>query len=77
MIDDESVIALIRSAMPDAEVVVRDLTGTRDHLDVKIRSRAFAGKSLLDQHRMVYSVLEPARLDGRIHALQLKTEIAT
>ena len=76
MIDNDVIVQMIRTAMPDAEVVVRDLTGTRDHLDVKIRSKAFAGKSLLDQHRMVYSVLEPARLDGRIHALQLKTEVA-
>ena len=60
--------------MPDAEVRVTDLTGTMDHYDVRVRSQAFDGKTLLDQHRMVYSALEAARQDGRIHALQLTTE---
>jgi len=40
-----------------------------------VRSKAFAGKNRLDQHRMVYAALEEARRDGRIHALQLKTEV--
>jgi stress-induced morphogen len=46
-----------------------------DHYDIRVRSNAFSGKSLLDQHRMVYAALEGARQDGRIHALQLKTEV--
>jgi len=75
MIDQTALVALIRTALPDAEVEATDLTGTMDHYDIKIRSRAFAGKSLLDQHRLIYGVLEPARQDGRIHAIQLKTEI--
>ena len=75
MIDSNGVVALIRARIPDADVLVRDLTGTMDHYDIRVRSRAFAGKSLLDQHRMVYAALEAARQDGRIHALQLKTEI--
>ena len=75
MIDSASVAALIRASLPDAEVRVTDLTGTMDHYDIRVRSGAFAGKSLLDQHRMVYAALEAARQDGRIHALQLKTEI--
>jgi stress-induced morphogen len=61
--------------MPDADVVVTDMTGTMDHYDIRVRSNAFSGKSLLDQHRMVYAALEAARQDGRIHALQLKTEV--
>jgi stress-induced morphogen len=75
MIDREGVVALIRAHMPDATVQVTDLTGTMDHYDIRVSSRAFAGKSLLDQHRMVYAALEAARQDGRIHALQLKTEV--
>jgi len=77
MIDSNGVVALIRAHMPDADVQVTDLTGTMDHYDIRVRSSAFAGKSLLDQHRMVYAALEAARQDGRIHALQLKTEIAS
>ena len=75
MINSEGVVALIRAQMPDADVVVTDLTGTMDHYDIRVRSQAFTGKSLLDQHRMVYAALEAARQDGRIHALQLKTEV--
>ena len=75
MIDSDGIVALIRAQLPDAEVVVTDLTGTMDHYDIRVCSRSFSGKSLLDQHRMVYAALEDARQDGRIHALQLKTEI--
>ena len=59
--------------MPDAEVRVHDMTGTMDHLEVFVRSRAFAGVSPLDRHRMVEKALSPARADGRIHALQIHT----
>ena len=74
MIDNATVTAMIRTKLPDADVVVTDLTGTGDHLDVRIRSSAFSGMPLLDQHRLIYGALESARQDGRIHALQLKTE---
>ena len=75
MIDSDGIAALIRVHMPDADVQATDLTGTMDHYDIRVRSKTFAGKSLLDQHRMVYAALETARQDGRIHALQLKTEV--
>ena len=75
MIDNESMIALIRQAMPDAQVEIFDRTGTMDHFDVFIRSNAFAGKSLLDRHRLVEKTLKPARDDGRIHALAIRTEL--
>ncbi len=59
--------------MPDAEVRVFDMTGTSDHLDVFVRSKAFAGVAPLDRHRMVERALAPARADGSIHALQIHT----
>jgi stress-induced morphogen len=73
MIDEATLAALIRSALPDAEVEVIDLTGTMDHLSVFVRSRAFAGVSPLDRHRMVESAVKPARTDGRLHALAIRT----
>ncbi|HTJ25051.1 MAG TPA: BolA/IbaG family iron-sulfur metabolism protein [Candidatus Limnocylindria bacterium] len=75
MIDDATVAALLRETMPDAEVRVWDLTGTMDHLQVLVRTKAFAGKSPLDRHRMVERALAGARADGRIHALQIRTEL--
>jgi stress-induced morphogen len=74
VIDEASMTGLIRTAMPDAEVQIWDRTGTMDHFDVLVRSRAFAGKSLMDRHRMVETALKPARDDGRIHALAIRTE---
>ncbi len=75
MIDEQSMIALLRTSIPDAQVQIWDRTGTMDHFDVLIRSNAFAGKSPLDRHRLVEKALKPARDDGRIHALAIRTEL--
>jgi stress-induced morphogen len=73
MIDDATLAALIRTALPDADVDVIDLTGTMDHLSVFVRSRAFAGVAPLDRHRIVERAVAPARADGRLHALAIRT----
>ena len=75
MIDDNSLRSLIRSTMPDAQVDIQDRTGTRDHFNLQIGSSAFAGKTLIEQHQMVYAALGAALKDGRIHAVELKTQI--
>ena len=75
MIDDASMTALIRATIPDAQVRIHDMTGTMDHFEVLVRSSAFAGKSLLDRHRLVEKAVQPARADGRIHALAIQTEL--
>ena len=67
------ITALLRETMPDATVKVFDMTGTMDHLEVFVTTKAFAGVSALDRHRMVERALAPARADGRIHALQIRT----
>ncbi|MBH0185508.1 MAG: BolA family transcriptional regulator [Nitrospira sp.] len=41
------------------------------HLKVSVVSAAFAGKNLLDRHRMIYQALDVPMKDGRIHALEL------
>lgn len=68
-------VALIRDTLPDADVRVWDRTGTMDHFDVLVRSNAFTGKSLMDRHRLVEKALKPARDDGRIHALAIRTDL--
>jgi len=68
--------ALIRTQLPDADVGIVDRTGTMDHFNLTIRSRAFKGKTLLEQHRLVYGALEEALRDGRVHAVELKTIVA-
>jgi stress-induced morphogen len=74
MIDDKTMTELIQGALPDAKVRVWDLTGTMDHLRVHVKSQAFAGKSLMERHRMVEKAVRPARADGRLHALEIRTE---
>jgi stress-induced morphogen len=73
LVIDRVITAMLRETMPDAQVQVYDMTGTMDHLEVFVRSEAFAGVSPLDRHRMVEKALAPARADGRIHALQIRT----
>jgi stress-induced morphogen len=73
VIDAATIAGMLHTTMPDAEVQVFDLTGTMDHLEVFVRTSAFAGVSPLDRHRMVERALAPARADGRIHALQIRT----
>jgi len=75
MITPDDIAGLIRRALPDARVEARDRTGTLDHYNLKVVSKDFAGKSLLDRHRLVYSALDDALRDGRLHAVELKTEI--
>jgi stress-induced morphogen len=74
MIGNETVTAYIQQAIPDAQVSVTDLTGTKDHLSVRVVSNAFKGKNILDRHRMIYQALNDPMKDGRIHALELKAE---
>jgi stress-induced morphogen len=64
--------SLILSAFPDARVEVEDLTGTQDHLQAVVVTRAFEGKTRIEQHRMVYAALGDL-MNGPVHALALKT----
>ncbi|MBV8332158.1 MAG: BolA/IbaG family iron-sulfur metabolism protein [Candidatus Eremiobacteraeota bacterium] len=73
MIDDNALTDLIRAKLPDADVAVVDRTGTMDHFNVTVRSREFKGKTLIEQHQLVYGALKAALKDGRVHAVELKT----
>ncbi len=63
---------LIRDALPDAEVAVTDLTGTRDHYRVEVVSDSFAGKTLVQQHQMIYRAVGN-HMTQAVHALQIRT----
>jgi stress-induced morphogen len=75
MIDETTMTGMIRSVFPDAQIQIWDRTGTMDHFDVLVRSNGFAALSPLDRHRAVEKALAPARADGRIHALAIRTEL--
>lgn len=66
--------ALIRAALPDATVRIDDLAGDGDHYRAHVVSRAFAGKSRVQQHKLVYEALG-GRMGGELHALQLTTAV--
>jgi len=74
MITPDVLTDYIRRLLPDAQVAVRDRTGTMDHLAVRVVSDLFEGKNLLDRHRMIYQALDVPMKDGRIHALELTAE---
>lgn len=66
----EAIADKIRAALPDARVELTDLTGTEDHWQATVISSAFAGKSLIERHRMVMAALA-TEMKGPIHALTL------
>ena len=72
----EQIIEKIRVSIPDAEVVLKDLTGTQDHWEAVIVSAAFEGKSLIQRHRLVNAALAE-ELKGPIHALTLTLKTRT
>ena len=65
---------LIKDALPDAEVTIRDLAGDGDHYAARVVSGSFAGLSRVRQHQAVYSALG-GRMGGELHALQLETAV--
>jgi stress-induced morphogen len=64
--------ALIRAALPDAQVTIEDLAGDGDHYAASVVSESFRGKSRVQQHQIVYAALQ-GRMGGELHALALQT----
>jgi acid stress-induced BolA-like protein IbaG/YrbA len=73
MVTAEQVVSMIQSEMPDAHVQVNDLTGGGDHFEVTVVSEQFAGRTLVQQHQLVYKAVQSAMSTEAIHALALKT----
>ena len=63
---------LLRETFADADIRIEDLAGDGDHYRAVIRSDAFAGKSRVAQHQLVYAALK-GRMGGELHALALET----
>ena len=68
----EEIQRMLEESLPESLVQVRDTTGTGDHFEALVVSSAFKGQAVVEQHRMVYSILGPA-MSGPIHALALRT----
>lgn len=63
---------LIKTALPDAQIEIRDLAGDGDHYSATVISEAFKGKTRVAQHQMVYAALQ-GQMGGVLHALALQT----
>jgi stress-induced morphogen len=63
----------IETAIPGARADVDDYTGGGDHFRATVTATAFAGRSRIEQHRLVYDVFG-SEIGGPIHALSLKTQ---
>jgi stress-induced morphogen len=73
MLEPEVLEQRIRDGVGEvSHLVVTDLTGTKDHWEALVVSSAFAGKTPIEQHQMVYAALGEL-MAGPVHALALKT----
>ena len=73
MISEKEVERLIAAALPGSKVKVTDTTGTGDHFQATVSAEQFRGKTLVEQHQMVYAPLRDLMAKNIIHALSLKT----
>ena len=70
--DAREIERLIKEALPDATVEIRDLAGDGDHYAATVTSIAFKGKTRVQQHQLVYGALK-GNMGGVLHALALTT----
>src|SRR5216683_351512 len=72
--DAHDIESMIKAAIPDAEVTIRDLAGDGDHYAATVISESFRGKSRVQQHQIVYQSLR-GQMGGVLHALALQTGV--
>jgi len=70
--DAAEIEALIKAALPDAQVTIEDLAGDGDHYAATVVSASFKGITRVKQHQIVYAALQ-GRMGGALHALALQT----
>jgi stress-induced morphogen len=70
----EEIKQRIEAAIPGARAEVDDWTGGGDHFKATVTAQAFAGRSRIEQHRLVYEVFGE-EIGGPIHALSLSTRV--
>jgi stress-induced morphogen len=76
MVEPQILKDRLQAAFPNAtQLEVEDLTGTKDHYRAVIVDAAFAGKSRIEQHKLVYRALGEL-MNGPVHALALETRAA-
>ena len=71
--DLEEIKKLIKESLPDASVEIQDLAGDGNHYSATVISSEFAGKTKIEQHKMVYNSLK-GKMGNELHALAIKTK---
>tara|TARA_B100000963_G_scaffold321203_1_gene304265 strand:- start:999 stop:1229 length:231 start_codon:yes stop_codon:yes gene_type:complete len=69
----EEIKKLIKEAIPDASIEIKDLMGDSNHYAATIRSSQFNNLSKIEQHKMVYKSLK-GKMGNELHALSITTE---
>ncbi len=72
--DAHDIETMIKAAIPDAKVTIRDLAGDGDHYAAEVVAESFRGKTRVQQHQMVYDALK-GNMGGILHALALQTSV--
>ena len=68
----EEIKNLIKKSIPDAEIVIEDTAGDENHYSARIKSKIFIGKTMVEQHKIVYKALN-GKMGNELHALALTT----
>ena len=71
----EEIKSLITEAIPDAQIIIQDLAGDENHYSATIKSNIFAGKSKIEQHKLVYKALK-GKMGNELHALAINTKVS-
>ena len=64
---------LIKMAIPDASIEIKDLMGDNNHYSAVIESKLFTGLSKIEQHKLVYKSLK-GKMGNELHALSIITK---
>ncbi len=64
---------LIKEAIPDAIIDIKDLAGDGNHYSATIISSVFTGKTKIEQHKLVYNSLK-GKMGNELHALAITTK---
>ncbi|MCL2469327.1 MAG: BolA family transcriptional regulator [Alphaproteobacteria bacterium] len=68
----QEIIDLIKKEIPEAQVRLEDVRGDGNHYALTVKAPDFRGRSLADQHRMVFMALG-GRVGGILPGVTLTT----
>ena len=69
----EEIKKLIKKAIPDASIEIKDMQGDSKHYSAIIKSKQFNKLNKIEQHKLVYKSLQ-GKMGNELHALSLTTK---